>query len=512
MNEIKKAAIYSYLAMLASIITTILYTPILVKYLGTEEFGVYSLVGSFAAYLSILDLGLGNAVVKFIATNQVKGKQSKESSLIGTFIILFLCMSLLAFILGMTIYYLSEKLFSGNLDENSVKDIKKMILILTFSIVISLPLSIFGSVVQAYEKLILFKVMNLIRITSLPILGIMLVIFDFKSVALIIMSSIVNLIILLFFMIYSFKKLKIQVNFKKIEIKEVKEIVTYSFFIFLNVLVDQVYWNTGQFILGVKGSSIDIAIYAISIQFVRMYMTSSTAISGLFLPMLSKKVANNHSALSLTKLVIKVGKIQLYILFFIVLGFYFFGEYFLEIWVGNDYKGAYLIVLVLMSALTIPLSQNVIISLLQAMNKHIFRSVIFLFIAILNLIISLVIAKDYGGLGLAIVTASSLIFGNIIAMNIYYHSYIKLNMIDFFVKNSIFILIVPVVLILGNNFGFKKINNFNELILGILLYCFVYLTIVFLTLNVKEKNKIFIGFKKILLRLKNIFSKGENHV
>lgn len=502
MSEIKKAAMYSYLAMLVSIITTILYTPILVKYLGTEEFGVYSLIGSFAAYLSILDLGLGNAVVKYIATNQIKGNKKKESNLIGTFIILFSIMSFFACILGLIIYYSSEKLFSESLNQQAIRDVKIMVLILTSSIVVSLPLSIFGSVVQAYEKLILFKIMNLIRIASLPVCGILLVFFGFKSISLIVMSSVINVVVLLFFAIYSFKKLSISISFEKIEIKEIKEIVSYSFFIFLNVLVDQIYWNTGQFILGIKGSPTDIAVYAISIQFVRMYMTSSTAISGLFLPILTKKVASKYPVSEITNIVINVGRIQLYILIFIVIGFYFFGKYFLEIWVGNDYKDAYLIVLILMSALTIPLSQNVIISLLQAMNKHVFRSIIFVIIAAMNLIISLIVVENFGSIGLSVVTASSLIIGNIIAMNIYYHSYIKLNMVKFFTKNIVFIFIVPLILLLGDIVRLKEIKSISDFIIKILIYCVIYLFVTLITLNKNDKYK-------ILTRLKNTFLKGE---
>ena len=51
----------------------------------------------------------------------------------------------------------------------------------------------------------------------------------------------------------------------------------------------------------------------------------------------------------------------------------------------------------------VPLSQNIGISIIQAMNKHKFRSIVYLAIAILNIIISIPLAKQYAGIGLLLV-------------------------------------------------------------------------------------------------------------
>ena len=55
--------------------------------------------------------------------------------------------------------------------------------------------------------------------------------------------------------------------------------------------------------------------------------------------------------------------------------------------------------LIVMIPLLIPLIQNTGIIILQAKNKHDFRAKVYVFIAILKIIISVPLAKYYGGIG-----------------------------------------------------------------------------------------------------------------
>ena len=62
-NQRKIGAILSYALIIANTLITILYTPILISKLGQSEYGLYSLITSVIGYLTILDLGFGNAIV-----------------------------------------------------------------------------------------------------------------------------------------------------------------------------------------------------------------------------------------------------------------------------------------------------------------------------------------------------------------------------------------------------------------------------------------------------------------
>ncbi|MCT4777085.1 MULTISPECIES: oligosaccharide flippase family protein [Exiguobacterium] len=498
MIEIKRAAALTYIGIFLTILITLFYTPLQIKFLGAEEFGVYSLVATFAIYLSILDLGLGNAVIRYISSSI---EDTKENNiLVGMFIKIFLVLGFFCALIGLGIYINIDNMFSSSLNPSQLNDVKNMILILTLSTAISLPLSVFGSIIQAHEKLIVFKFVNLLRIILVPVISIPLLFLDFKSTSLIVVMALVNISIMLYYAYYAVYVMKIAWDFKTNDYVLLKEVLTYSFYVFLNIIVDQIYWNTGQIILGVYGNATSIGVYALSIQFIRVYMLCSTAISSLFLPKLTKIINQEKDLSQVNQIFVKVGKIQFIILSYILIGFGIFGEHFISIWAGKEFIEVYSTTLILMIALLIPLIQNVGISILQAMNKHAFRSILYVALAVSNLLLSVFLVKDYGEVGIAYSTSIFLLVGNFLIMNLYYQYSIKMNMFMFW--KGIFGLLVPIGLSLFISLLVENLIT-NE---GL----FYFIKIVFFTLIYVILNFSFYRFSEIF-PIKNPIKQTEGN-
>ena len=85
MNQRRWGAVLSYVNIVASLLVGLVYTPIMLRLLGQSEYGLYSLIGSVVGYLSILDLGLGNTIVRYTAQNRASGTTTREAELTGCF-------------------------------------------------------------------------------------------------------------------------------------------------------------------------------------------------------------------------------------------------------------------------------------------------------------------------------------------------------------------------------------------------------------------------------------------
>lgn len=501
----KKGAILSYLSMLITIVIALLYTPIMIRLLGQSEYGLYAMIGSVAAYFSILDLGLGNAIIRYTSRNRAIGDKEAESKLNGMFLLLYSIIGLITIAAGIVFYNIIDNIFSTGLSTVEVEKAKIMVIILTINFALSFPLAVFGSIMQAYEKFVIVKTIEIVRSLATPIITLPILFLGYGSIAMVVIMSLVNISCLLFNVIYSFKQLKINFYFGKIDTTLLKEILGYSFFVFLGVIVDQIYWNTDQFILGALAGTVPVAVYAIAMQFINIYKKFSTSISSLFLPRASIMVANNSSNAEMTKSMIKYGRIQYIIMAYILSGFILFGRLFVNYWAGSNYDNAYYITLIIMIPLMIPLIQNFGISVLYAKNMQKFRSVVLIIIAVLNIIITIPLVQNFGGIGAAFATAISLTIGNTIIMNIYYHNKIGINMLHFW--RNILVMSFPVLLALCIGFGMKFILDFNNLLLmplNIILYSLIYMTLMwYLGFNAYEKNlfsSTFIRFRKLLLR------------
>ena len=95
-KEIKLGAILSYVVIGLNMIIGIFYTPYLTRMLGQSEYGLYSLVASVISYLTILDLGFGNAIIVYTSKYLAKNDKENENKLHGMFFIIYVIIGIIA--------------------------------------------------------------------------------------------------------------------------------------------------------------------------------------------------------------------------------------------------------------------------------------------------------------------------------------------------------------------------------------------------------------------------------
>ncbi|MHC1749579.1 MAG: oligosaccharide flippase family protein [Cellulosilyticaceae bacterium] len=493
-SQLKAGAILSYISLFISNIVGILYTPIMLRLMGPSEYGLYSLVATVVGYLTVLDMGLGNAIVRYIAKYRTLDDKEGEYSLNGMFLCLYTLIGILAAGIGVVLCLNVENLFGSSLSARELEKAKVMMGLLVFNLSITFPLGVFGAIMNAYERFVFPKIVNIIRVIINPCIMLPLLLIGYRSVTMVLVTTLLNIICLLINVWYCFKKLHIKIHFTNFQWGLLKEIGRYSFFIFLNIIVDKIYWSTDQFILGMFSGTVMVAIYAVASQLSMYYMSFSTAISGVFLPRVTQMVTQNVKDKELSDMFIKTGRIQYIIMAYILSGFLLVGKDFIRLWAGEGYESAFLIAIVIMIPLTVPLIQNLGITILQAKNLHAFRSNIYIIIAILNLGMSIPLAKIWGGIGCALATGISLTIGNIIIINIYYWKRINLDIPRFWL--NICKMSVPVVIALGIGIGANycfKMTGFMKIITTGSLFTLVYIPLMwFLGMNIYER-KLFLG-------------------
>lgn len=511
-KQYKVGAALSYISIFIGNIVGILYTPIMLRMLGQEEYGLYSLVGSMIATLSLVDLGFGNACIRYISKYRALGDKEKEYNVNGMFLLINTAICVLSLLIGFILFQFSDGLFNNSLSSNELEKFKLMFLILVFNMAISFPFSVFGSIIVAYEQFIFPKVIGIIRTLINPIVILAVLFMGYDSLAMVIANTIINVLFLWVNAYYCLKKLNIKIYFKNFDFKLLKEISGYSFFIFLAIIVDKIYWTTDQFILGVYSGTIAVSIYAIASQLNMYYMQFSTALSSMFLPKLTAMVTQKSDEIELSNLFNKIGRIQYVILGLILSGVILFGKEFIVLWAGPEYREAYYMALILIVPFTIPLIQNTGLTILQAKNMHKFRSVMLIFMAVGNLAISIPLAQKFGGIGCAIGTAISMIIGNIIIMNIYYYKKIKINIPEFWIEIMKMTLPIGICLILGcilNNIG----NGLFPLIIKICIFTIIYSFVMyFIGMNKYEKELFLSPIKIIINRGSYVASKSRRNV
>lgn len=499
-NQLKIGAFLSYISLGIGNVVSILYTPIMLRLLGQSEYGLYSLSNSIIGYLGALDFGMGNAVVRYTAKYRALDDKEGEYNLYGMFIIIYSILAIIVILSGGILVNNIDIFFSATLNNKELNRIKIIVCVMIFNLAISFPLGIFGSIIHAYEHFIFPKLIEIIRAILNPFIMLPLLFMGYKSLGMTVASTCLNLICIIVNIYYCIKFLKIKIKFNNMNFAVIKEILVYSFFIFVTIIADKIYWSTDQLILGSLLGSISVAVFAIAATINRYYMSFSTAISSVFLPKVVKMISSETNEDEISNLFIKTGRLQFLIIAFIFSGFCLVGKNFIEIWAGTNYIEAYFIAIIIMLPFTIDLIQNIGISIMQAKNKNKFRAILMFILAVINICFTIPLAKLYGGIGCAISTAVSLLIGNII-LNIYYYQQLKINIFLFW--KEILKLSLPIILCSTICFILKLCFNLSgiiELLIIGTLFTILYCLMVWLFgMNESEKSL----FLKPFLMLKN---------
>lgn len=478
-NQLKIGSILSYVQMAISILIGIIYTPTMIRLLGASEYGLYNTVASTISMLSLLSLGFNSSYVRYFTKYKTQKDNQAIYKLNGLFILIFTLIGIIALCCGIYITFHLDIVFKDGLTIAEYEIAEVLMLLLTVNLAISFPMSVFSSIISANEKYVVLKLLGMVKTVFGPLATLPLLLAGFGSIAMVVVTVTISLIVDIVYVVYVVVVLKNKFYFSEFEKGIIPDLFVYTIFIAMNMVVDQINWNIDKILLGrFKGTSA-VAVYSVGYSLYNYYMMFSTSISGVFVPRVHKLVCETESDSEtqrkcLTELVIKVGRIQFIVLSLISSGMLFFGRYFIiNIWAGKAYSESYIVALMLIFAASIPLIQNVCIEIQRAQNKHKFRSIAYLIMAMINLIASCLLAQKYGTIGCAFATMVSILIANGLIMNIYYHKKCNIDMLQFW-KNILSCskgLIIPICIgVIVSSFVLNIISFFASVFVYILIF------------------------------------------
>lgn len=503
-NQLKLGVILSYINLAIGTIIPFVYTPIMLRMLGQSEYGLYSLSNSVIGYLSLLSFGFGSTIVRYLSKYRAENNKDMEQRTIGLFIILYSFLALLVLLCGGYIYFHTTQFFGNSLTVTELSKMKILVIIMTFNTAISFPISVFSSITIAHEKYIFRKLVDMLSTVAVPIFNIIVLYMGFGSIGMASVSTILQFAMLPLNVMYCFKVLNTKPIFQNIPFYLIKEICSFSFYVFLGTIVDMLFWATDKVLLGSMMGTVAVAIYNVGGTFNSMMTNLSTSISGVLVPKITTMVVTNESKDDWTNLFIRIGRLQYYIIALVVTGFIVFGRQFIFFIAGDGYNDSYIVALITMIPLVVPLIQNVGLNILVAQNKHKFRSIVYLIIAIFNVVTTYLCIPYLGIIGAAFCSGISYIVGQGLIMNTYYYKVTGINIPKFW-KNIITISIVPISMMIVALFISTKINFYKPslFMLGVIIYTIIYCLLSYaINMNDYEKD---IFRKPIikLLKLKN---------
>lgn len=499
-KQITGGIILSLIAQMISIIVALVYTPIMIKILGQNEYGLYQYVTSIVNYLNLMNLGFNGAYIRYYVLAAQKNSETEIANVNGMFLKIFLFIMTLCLIAGGFIYC-NIGVLGDHLTKQDYSIAKMLLVLMVLNLSISFPNSIFVAFMSANERFVYQKVLNIIINILTPIASIPLLLIGAGSVGVVSVTLSLNILRFVMNVWYCLKKLDMKVNFGYFDNLVFKELLSYTFFIFLSDLVDQMNSNVDNFLLGRKMGTSAVAIYSVGYNLKNYYTIISWLVPEMFIPEVNRLANDDSKSSELTDVFIKVGKLNNYLVLLVLSGFFLVGNQFIILWIGEEYEKSYYVALILMISGYVPAIQTLGVNIQTAKNMHRMRSIIYFFVACMNVIMSVFLIEKFGVIGTCMGTLGAIIIGNVFFMNYYYHKKIGLDIFKFWKSVAKWIICVLIITICGRSFlGFVELNTWTKLVIFCVSYGLIYVTVLY-TIELKKNQKHFL--KKIIVQLLN---------
>lgn len=480
------------------------YTPLMLDMLGQAEYGLYSLSSSAVSYLSLLSFGFGSTIVRYIAKYRAENNKQAVEATYGFFLLLYSFLAIIVMVGGIFISQNVDTIFYEGLQDYERQRMKTLVLIMAFNAALSFPISVFSSMITSHERYFYRKLVDMLSTVAAPIANLVVLYLGYASVGMALASTAMQLLMLPLNIYYCSEKLHLTPKFSKIPAQLLREMLGFSAFVFIGSIVDMLFWATDKVILGMLASTTAVAVYNVGGTFNNIVMNLSTSISGVLTPRITGMVVTSTPKEEWTALFIKVGRLQFIIIALIISGFTVFGQVFIEMWAGSEYRDSFWIAILTMFPLCIPLIQNTGLSIVTAQNKHQFRSIVYLIIAIANVISTYLVVPYMGCIGAALCSCISYLLGQGLVMNLYYYQVTGLD-IPLFWKNICKMAMIPAgMMIVGLLLNQKiSIDNWITFLSGVVLYTGIYALLMYrFSLNEYEKNIFREPVRKCIARIR----------
>lgn len=429
----KTAVALSYISLILQTLSTMVLTRFYLEQLGIDTYGLYQMIYSVAQYILILDLGISTVMTRYISEYHEIGDKKKAENFAFHFAVIVIIVVIIVTVIGFVVNSQIENIYLNLSPEEYVvshKLFEIMIVQLGFTIISHY----FRGLCEAYESFAFTRTVSIFQIILNFVLAIVFVQSNMGVLGIALANTVVIIFNTVVTMGYSLVIAKFRIRFSHWEPSFFRPVFLMMAAMLLQAVVGHINSSVDKTILGIMGTKTDVAVYSVAATIITMFNTLPSTISSVFQPSATRMVVNKASSEQLTDFVVRPGRLQFMITGGFIAGFVVCGKDFIICWAGESTKDAWLYVLLILIPNMIPLIQNICLSILNAMDKRIYRSIILAGITALNILLTIMMISWIGPIGAPLATGISYIIGHCILMNIYYQKKIGLNVRRMFVS------------------------------------------------------------------------------
>ena len=400
----------------ANAVASLLLFPFVVRVLGDRMYGIFLLVGAFVGYYGLVDLGLSSAVTRHLSA-AVGGEDYEQCNRVyNTALRLFTGLGVVVLVISCGFAVAASKFSKTPAD---AEIFWKLILILGLSLALDFPSKVYNGFLYAYLHIHLLAALDLLSLVLRTVLIVVVLRSGYNVVAMAVVTLLSTLPAKILPTIYAHKTLP----FLRFEAgywdrTTAKSLFSYGVSSFVSRVADLLRFQVDAPVVAGFVGFAAVTHYKVAgtltQYFVQIMRAATEALPSIFS---RQEGAKDYEALRRT--LFFVTKVSTCVAGFVGFGLIAWGRPFISRWMGPRYLNAYPCLVVLVVGWTLGLAQSPSVQLLFGISKHKFFAWLNSIEGAANLVLSILLARKYGMLGVALGTMFPMLVTKLIVQPIY---------------------------------------------------------------------------------------------
>jgi O-antigen/teichoic acid export membrane protein len=393
-----------YALIVASVLLGIVVLPFNLKYLGEENYGLLTLVASVTTYFSVLEMGYGGAIVRYIAEFRARRDSQALNQVLSTMYYVFCIMGALAYALAVVVAVLLPEIF--NISPEQVRTGQIVLLIIAVHVALHFVFSIYGGVINGFE---LYYVNNIVGGAFNVLAAVLNVLVLWLGYGIVEMVAATTTARVIPYFIYRRNAYK---AFPELEIPELeisrahfrwdrlRELTGFSAYVAVIDWSARLTYTTDIFILGMLLNTATVAVYAVAQRLAEALLRMTNQLHTFLFPAVVAHAVEGGVE-GQRRLFVKATRFQLAVAIGLCGGVAAIADVLILAWVGPGYDASASVLRVLCAIVVIRTLLSMPATVLKGTGHHRFVAIASAWCAVASVLLSIGAVKLYGMPGVA---------------------------------------------------------------------------------------------------------------
>ena len=394
-----RSVIYNWAGLLVAGLISFLLTPVLIRSLGPYYYGLWMLVGSLTDYYGLLDAGIRVTLQRFVARQSGTNERDALNETFSTALALTLLVFALVAAVAIALAFLLPRFFL--LSGANQQAFQSLMLLFGLNVGLTLIARLCGAYLCGIHR---FDLYNVAGIATALVRAALLVWVLWRGHGVIAVAVVTVVVAAASLLLHSLLLMQsdpqLRVSLRSTSASRIKELVSFSFYIFLTTVGDYLRGYTDSLVIGRWIGIAAITPFSVVVRLMEYFKQLMTGVIGPVMPAISELDAQQRDS-EVRHLFLRATRITALISFLVGVELVLNGKGLLRFWLGESFVGTFPLLLVMTIGYVVNFSQLPAVVLLIAKGRHKDLGWWSLAEGMANLLLSIYWATKYGLIGVA---------------------------------------------------------------------------------------------------------------